>query len=87
MSICDRSDLQTLGSQPMRPKNLPNHCIRYVCQAMISVQYIWYQLASASFRSPHFWINGTHEWAVMAHITLKAVTMVFLGNGELWSMR
>ena len=26
MSTCNRMDLQTLGSQPVVPKNLPNHC-------------------------------------------------------------
>ena len=25
ISICNRSDLQTLGSQPIMPKNLPDH--------------------------------------------------------------
>ena len=28
MSTCSRLDLQTLGSQPIMPKNLPNHCLR-----------------------------------------------------------
>ena len=27
MSTCNRSDLQTLGSQLVMPKNLPNHWI------------------------------------------------------------
>ena len=26
MSTCNQLDLQTLGSQPIMPKNLPNHC-------------------------------------------------------------
>ena len=26
MSICNRLDLQTQGSQPVMPKNLPDHC-------------------------------------------------------------
>ena len=26
MSTCNRLDLQALGSQPIMPKNLPNHC-------------------------------------------------------------
>jgi hypothetical protein len=26
MSTCNRLDLETLGSQPIVPKNLPNHC-------------------------------------------------------------
>ena len=26
MLTCNRLDLQTLGSQPVMPKNLPNHC-------------------------------------------------------------
>ena len=29
MSICNRLDLQTLGSQPVMPKNLPDHCIQH----------------------------------------------------------
>jgi hypothetical protein len=28
MSTCNRLDLQTLGSQPIMPKNLPDHCFR-----------------------------------------------------------
>ena len=28
MSTCNRLDLQTLGSQPIMPKNLPNHWLR-----------------------------------------------------------
>ena len=28
MSTCNRLDLQTLGSHPVMPKNLPNHCPR-----------------------------------------------------------
>ena len=27
MSTCNRLDLQTLGSQPIMPKNLPDHCL------------------------------------------------------------
>ena len=26
MSTCNRLDLQTLGSQPIMPQNLPDHC-------------------------------------------------------------
>ena len=26
VSTCNRLDLQTLGSQPVMPKNLPEHC-------------------------------------------------------------
>ena len=28
MSTCNRLDLQALGSQPVMPKNLPNHCTK-----------------------------------------------------------
>ena len=28
MSTCNRLNLQTLGSQPVMPKNLPDHCSR-----------------------------------------------------------
>ena len=27
MSTCNRLDLQTVGSQPVMPKNLPDHCV------------------------------------------------------------
>ena len=30
MSTCSRLDLQTLGSQPIMPKNLPDHCFEVV---------------------------------------------------------
>ena len=30
-TICNRSDLQTLGFQPIMPKNVPNHMIGYGC--------------------------------------------------------
>ena len=30
MWTCNRLDLQTLGFQPIMPKNLPNHCIQEV---------------------------------------------------------
>ena len=29
MSTCNRLDLQTIGSQPIMTKNLPNHCFEY----------------------------------------------------------
>jgi hypothetical protein len=29
MSTCNRLDLQTLGSQPIMPKNLPDHCSQF----------------------------------------------------------
>ena len=36
MSTCDRLDLQTLGSQPVMPKNLPDHWLR----SRVSVELI-----------------------------------------------
>ena len=30
MSTCNRLNLQTLGSQPVMPKNLPDHCSKRV---------------------------------------------------------
>ena len=27
MSTCNRLDLHTLGSQPVMPKNVPDHCV------------------------------------------------------------
>ena len=29
MSTCNRLDLQTLGSQPIMPKNIHDHCFQY----------------------------------------------------------
>ena len=29
ISTCTQLDLQTLGSQPVMPKNLPDYCMRY----------------------------------------------------------
>jgi hypothetical protein len=31
MPTCNRLDLQTLGSPPIMPKNLPDHGLRLVC--------------------------------------------------------
>ena len=33
MSTCNRLELQTLGFQPIMPKNLHDHCCRAQCQA------------------------------------------------------
>ena len=30
MSTCNRLDLQTIGSQPVMPKNLPDHWVRRI---------------------------------------------------------
>ena len=30
MSTCNRLDLQTIGSQPIMPKNLPDHWVRRI---------------------------------------------------------
>ena len=38
MSICNRLDLQTLGSQPDMPKNLPDHLLRR-CQILLFSPY------------------------------------------------
>ena len=35
MSTCNRLNLKTVGSQPIMPKNLPNHCPWGNCQASI----------------------------------------------------
>ena len=39
MSTCNLLDLQTLGSQPIMPKNLPNHCIPPYDQEEPAVRY------------------------------------------------
>ena len=38
MSACNRLDLQTLGSQPVMPKNLPDHCSELVFLSSLSVR-------------------------------------------------
>ena len=35
MLICNRLDLQTLGSQPVMPKNLLDHCLPIILQESI----------------------------------------------------
>ena len=37
MSTFNRLDLQTLGSQPVRPKNLPDHCYEYHGHLIIGI--------------------------------------------------
>ena len=47
MSTCNRLDLQTLGSQPIMPKNLPDHCSKpsaismdfYSCGSSHMIEY------------------------------------------------
>jgi hypothetical protein len=33
MSTCNKLDLQTLGSQPIMPQNLPEHCFKIKVEA------------------------------------------------------
>jgi len=41
MSTCNLLDLQTLGSQPIMPKNLPDHCSRALVQPTTSKRATW----------------------------------------------
>ena len=40
MSTCNRLDLQTLGSQPTMPKNLPDHCMESMTQWEVEVAHM-----------------------------------------------
>jgi hypothetical protein len=40
MSTCNRLDLQTLGSQPIMPKNLPDHCPQLTLNLAPVVGYV-----------------------------------------------
>jgi len=41
MSTCNRLDLQTLGSQPIMPKTLPEHCPGdYACMCAVCTRRI-----------------------------------------------
>ena len=41
MPTCNQLDLQTLGSQPVMPRNLPNHCniLKHFTQILFSQGY------------------------------------------------
>ena len=45
MSTCNRLDLQTLGSQPILSKNLPNHWVK-VQDFRVNVKNILHNIAS-----------------------------------------
>ena len=38
MSTCNQLDLQTLGSQPIMPKNLPDHCSHHISGAHVEAR-------------------------------------------------
>ena len=48
MSTCNRLDLQTLGSQPVMPKNLPDRCypgvtlttLYFMCQGVVDMMFL-----------------------------------------------
>ena len=39
MSTCNRFDLQTLGSQLVMPKNLPDHCLSLSINMFVGLQH------------------------------------------------
>jgi hypothetical protein len=53
MPTCNRLDLQTLGSQPTMPKNLPNHCLGIPLELTISTRFPLQLPHTAS----NLWVN------------------------------
>jgi hypothetical protein len=53
MSTCNRLDLQTLGSQPIMPKNIPDHC-----PTLPTLQTF---MAVGSAREVSMWVPHTFE--------------------------
>jgi hypothetical protein len=61
MSTCNRLDLQILGSQPIVPKNLPDHCLQYIFNSgesssffniFLSVEVTWFYFALMMEKCP-----------------------------------
>ena len=58
MSTCNRLDLQTLGSQPIMPKNLPDHWSGWHAYPIFSIE-IWRlpqgtELGIGTYSKPEF---------------------------------
>ena len=49
MSTCNRLDLQTLGSQPITPKNLPDHSDIESVKILVILNPTGYKLTSSGF--------------------------------------
>ena len=52
MLTCNRLDLQTLGSQPVMPKNLPDHRLKFFVHLVLEVHQ------TISFASYAGWREG-----------------------------
>ena len=80
MSTCNWLDLQTLGSQPVMPKNLPDHCPRslhyshYLQRLHMRVQYQRHSINKLSYWSKaKIWTQGVYT-------TLTAYKGLTLGS-------
>ena len=65
MSICNRLDLQTLGSQPIMPKNLPGQCFSSLCFASLDEKICyWVRIWHAHVTSCHV-MEYLHAYGVI----------------------
>ena len=64
MSTCNQLTLQTLGSQPVMPKNRPDHCIKPTGWASNSSSHAKVQALSCypSWPCNHAWMDGCTFW-------------------------
>ena len=51
MSTCNRSDLQTIGSRPVMPKNLPDHCSSLQNEGLVSTHECYISLIHSNIKA------------------------------------
>ena len=71
MSTCNWLDLQTLGSQPIMPKNLPDHCLK---------EHLWGKFCGELFEFLEWGFGKKHSWGVAGAIFAKNF-LSFLSEG------
>ena len=63
MSTCNRLDLQTLGSQPIMPKNLPDHCSEVPKLLTNSIYQDLLQLPTKLTKNMFSWCHEIPEYS------------------------
>jgi hypothetical protein len=62
MSTCNRLDLETLGSQPIGSKNLPNHCFKFGGVFGDGLWTLSFNLRSHNFTVTALWLMCEVKW-------------------------
>jgi hypothetical protein len=83
MSTCDRLDLETLGSWPIMPKNLPRHCSNFIyANHIVYMIHHWFD-ACLHWRD---WIELWIRTLMSFVVTLHKVSQFFLHDLRMSNM-